>query len=59
MWKDKRLPIEFGKQRGEVPFWNVGFHDFGSRGVELHEIATPEFMKAENMKHMSGKGQVI
>jgi hypothetical protein len=59
MWKDMRLPVEFGKQRGEVPFWNVGFKDFGSRGVELHDIATPEFMEAEKPKQTSGKGQVI
>jgi hypothetical protein len=38
------------KQRGEVPFQNFGFRDFGSRGVELHDIATPEFAKAEKPK---------
>jgi hypothetical protein len=31
------------------------FQDFGSRGVELHGIATPKFMKAEKPKLTSGR----
>jgi hypothetical protein len=50
MWKDKRLPVKLEKQQGEVPFQNVGFRDFGSRGVELHDIATLEFVKDEKSK---------
>jgi hypothetical protein len=39
--------VEFVKQLCEVPFQNFWCRDFENRGVELHDIATPEFVKAE------------
>jgi hypothetical protein len=48
--------ISFGD--GTSEFRKIGNRDFGSRGEELHDIATPEIMIRRKLKRERGKSSV-